>query len=79
MAKKRSRRRSSSTSKRVQVKTSNDSSSGMYCGCDTKGMGWIFLILGILYLFTDLRWITWWNISWWTIIFLIIGIKMVKK
>ena len=84
MAKRKSKKRSSSVSKKFQIGTMNhmtknsiDSSS--CCGYDMKGMGWVFLILGILYLFTDLQWISWWNISWWTIIFLIWGIKLIKK
>jgi len=76
MARRKSRKRSSSTAKRVAVKTNNGGSGNMCCCGDMKGMGWIFLILGILYLFTDLRWISWWHVSWWSILFLIFGIKM---
>ena len=75
MAKRKSRR---SSSKKIVFKTSDGGNHGNMWGHDAKGMGWIFLILGILYLFTDFGWITWWNISWWTILFLIWGIKMSK-
>lgn len=70
--------RSSFTAKKLQVKTSNDNSHMCYC-CDFHGYGWLFVILGILYLFVDLGWITWWTISWWTIVFLLYGVKLVKR
>ena len=73
---KRKRRSSSTAKRRVQVRTS---SNGSNTYCDYKGLGWLFFIVGILYLFTDLGWIGWWTIQWWTILFLLMGIKWIKK
>ncbi len=71
------RKRSSSISKKIQIKP--DSHICMCCGYDSKNLGWLFVIVGILYLLVDLGWNSWWNISWYTILFLIFGIKMVKN
>ena len=49
------------------------------CACIPKSFGWIFVILGILYLLTDLGWIEWWTVSWWTLLFLLLGFWWVKK
>ena len=36
--------------------------------------GWIFLVLGILYMLTDFGFITFWKLNWWTALFLVVGI-----
>ena len=71
-------KRSRSTSKKVQVKTNNSSVHG-YDAHDAKNFGWILIILGLLFLFSDLGFINWWNINWWSILLLIFGIKMIRK
>ena len=80
MAKKRKRKsRSTVSSKRIDFTAASSSN---YCGCcchGSKNLGWLFLILGILYLFTDLGWMRWWSVSWWTILFLLMGFWWVKK
>lgn len=70
------RKRSSSTSNRIQIKSNNNISD--YC-CDCKSWGWLFLILGIIYVFSDLGWVNWWNIQWYSILFLLLGLKWIKK
>jgi len=40
-----------------------------------KGTGWILLIVGILYLLTDLGAINWWPFSWYTVLFVLMGAK----
>jgi hypothetical protein len=35
---------------------------------------WIFIVLGILFLLRDLNIWNFWNIQWWTILFIIIGV-----
>mgnify|MGYP001566600485 FL=1 len=41
--------------------------------CD-KTWGWVFLIVGILYLLQDLAVISFWNFNWWTALFVICGL-----
>lgn len=48
------------------------------CGC-SRGLGWLFIILGILYIGHDLGAFQWWTISWWSILFLIGGWLILKK
>lgn len=43
--------------------------------CDSKSMGWVLLIVGILYLLTDLGTISWWPFSWYTVLFVLWGLK----
>ena len=75
------RKKSGSISKKMQIKSSASTSSmhNCYCCGDSKGLGWVIFIVGVLYLLTDLGWMSWWNISWWTILFLIYGLIMIKK
>ncbi|MFH1592702.1 MAG: hypothetical protein ABIB47_05035 [Candidatus Woesearchaeota archaeon] len=49
------------------------------CCCHSKGLGWILLILGVLYLIRDLGGFAWWTVQWWTILFILFGIWMLKK
>lgn len=35
---------------------------------------WVVLIVGILYLLTDLGTISFWNLSWWTVLFILWGL-----
>ncbi len=41
--------------------------------------GIVLLIVGILYLGQDLNWWNFWSINWWTILFLLCGIKFLVK
>jgi len=50
---------------------------GMKEGCNCPHHGifrWVILIVGVLFLFRDLGWWDFWNIQWWTILFLVIGL-----
>jgi hypothetical protein len=44
-------------------------------GCDCTTMGWVMLVVGILYLLSDLGAVSWWNFSWYTVLFILMGIK----
>ena len=70
-----------STSKKIQI-GSNDSNT-IVCsvcgGCWSRGSAWLFLVLGILFLFRDLGFFPWWTVSWWTLLFLIVGYWSLKK
>ena len=48
----------------------------MMCGCKKCNMmnGLLLLVVGILFLLKDLGQWTFWNISWWTIVFLLMGV-----
>ena len=48
----------------------------MTMGCNKcmKIGGVIFLALGLAYLAVDLKWWTFWNISWWTALFVVWGV-----
>ncbi|MBU1198718.1 MAG: hypothetical protein KKF46_01560 [Nanoarchaeota archaeon] len=38
-------------------------------------INWVVLIVGILYLIKDIiNWSDWWSLSWWTFLFLILGL-----
>ena len=51
----------------------------MMCGKCCKVSGWIFLIVGILFLLVDLgRW-AFWNIQWWTALFVVMGVMSIAK
>jgi len=43
-------------------------------GC-CKHQAWILLIVGILYLLQDLGSITFWNVSWYTVVFVLWGLS----
>ena len=49
------------------------------CAKCCKVSGWLFLILGILYLLADLNVIAWWSINWWTAVFVLWGIGGIAK
>ena len=44
--------------------------------CCPKGFGIVMLLIGILFLFQDQGWWNFWNFSWYTVVFLLIGLKM---
>ena len=48
----------------------------MMYGCQkcTSVCGWLFLIVGVLFLLRDFGMWTFWNINWWTIVFLLWGL-----
>ena len=53
---------------------------GGMCSCPHhKTFGWIFLIAGIVFLLRD--WGIWdfWNIQWWTVLFIFIGLSAFCK
>jgi hypothetical protein len=41
-----------------------------------KGFAVVLLVLGILFLLKDLQVWNFWGINWWTVLFLLFGIKM---
>lgn len=77
MAKKRSMK--SSTSKKMSMTFNHgmgDHSHGMH-NCRT--WGWVFLVIGILYLLRDFGGVRWWGISWWTVLFILTGLMWLRK
>ncbi len=57
-----------------------DMGMGGMCKCPHhKWFGWIFLIAGVLYLLSDLNWVTWWGLNWWTVAFILIGLSAFCK
>jgi len=48
------------------------------CGCNPNICGWLLLIIGIYFLASHLGWIPR-NIPFWPIVFIIIGIYILKK
>jgi hypothetical protein len=36
--------------------------------------GWVVLIVGVLYLLTDMKTIQFWNLSWYTVMFILWGL-----
>lgn len=49
------------------------------CNKCYKVSGVIFLLLGLAYLAVDLNWWDFWNIQWWTALFLVWGIGSVAS
>jgi hypothetical protein len=49
------------------------------CAKCSKMCGWLFLIIGILYLLSDLGAISWWNFSWYTAVFVLMGLGWIGK
>ena len=41
--------------------------------------GVVLLVLGLLYLLSDLAVIGWWNLNWWTVVFLLMGLLHLGK
>jgi len=76
-----SKRSSKALSKALNVPSSNvcKGCGSSSCHCQSKGMGWILLILGVLYLIRDLGGFQWWTISWWSVLFILFGLWMIKK
>ena len=76
-------RKTKSFANKIQIKSNGPNQNHnlcCLCGCTTsRGAGWLFLILGLLYLFKDLGFFPWWTVSWWTILFLIVGYLSLKK
>ncbi|MBD3354687.1 hypothetical protein GF361_01730 [Candidatus Woesearchaeota archaeon] len=44
-----------------------------------KGLAWIALIVGVLYLLQDLAVISFWNISWYTVGFILAGLYFIMN
>ncbi|MEK6907531.1 MAG: hypothetical protein AABW45_03300 [Nanoarchaeota archaeon] len=48
---------------------------GRTCNCQHhKIFGWVVLLAGVLYLLSDLGWVGWWNVNWWTVAFVLVGL-----
>jgi len=51
----------------------------------SKWIGWVVLILGIIYLIADImNWgkegpIRWWGLNWWTAVFILVGLWVLTK
>ena len=41
-----------------------------------KWVHWLVLVVGILFILQDynVAWVSWWNVSWYTAVFLIMGV-----
>jgi len=54
---------------------------GMCKPCGPCWMSWVVLVVGVLYLLGDLGLFTWFSntFSWWTVAFVLIGLKKVCK
>tara|TARA_Y100000310_G_scaffold342483_1_gene445951 strand:+ start:555 stop:710 length:156 start_codon:yes stop_codon:yes gene_type:complete len=50
----------------------------MKCECPVW-MSWLVLLAGVLYVLTDLGRITWWNLNWYSVAFLLWGLSAVMK
>jgi hypothetical protein len=50
-------------------------------GCQKccKVTAWMFLIVGVLFLLTDIGMWNFWGLNWWTVLFLLMGITGVAK
>jgi len=46
------------------------------CGKCKKLFGLLILLLGVAFLLVDLGKWTFWNINWWTVVFLFMGLKV---
>jgi len=77
MAKRRKSKKS--TSKKIQIESNSSGNDMCNSCCPTKGSAWLFLILGLLFLFKDLGFFPWWTVSWWTLLFLVVGYMGLKK
>ena len=50
------------------------------CGCSHhKTFGWVILIVGILFLFENFGWWTFWGVQWWSVLFILIGLGAMCK
>ena len=51
----------------------------MMCGCKKCSMmcGVLVLVAGVLYLLTDLGYVNWWKLQWYTVLFLLWGVGSV--
>lgn len=52
---------------------------GCLCGKCTKVSGILFIVVGILFLLKDLGTWSFWNISWWTALFILVGVIWVAS
>ena len=81
MKRKRSRSRSEPImSRKYESKSMSMNGSHCWCCCGaSKGLAWTFIIIGVLYLLQDLGWVRWWTVSWFTIMFLLLGFMWYKN
>lgn len=42
-------------------------------------MAWLFLVAGVLFLLVDLGFWTFWNIQWWTVVLILMGVCCMGK
>jgi len=78
------KRRSSRTNKTLMTRIPSQSNVCKYCGtipccCHSKELGWVLLVLGVLYLIRDLGGFSWWIVNWWTVLLIIAGLWMIRK
>ena len=62
--------------KKMMAATGKSCASCASCG---KTLAWVVLIVGVLLLLQDLGYLVLWGISPWTVVFVLVGLKMVKK
>ena len=75
MAKRKSSKKSILKGLSTKVVTPSQNSSHMRnYGEGSKQLGWLALIIGLLYLFNDLGFLRFWTVSWYTLIFLFLGL-----
>ena len=76
---KRRKSRKIATSKKIKANIAVPSQRNQSYTSASRNLGWLFLIIGILFLLTDLGITTFWTINWYTLLFLFIGLWMIKK
>lgn len=82
MAKGRKSKKQTTTSKKVKANIavpSQKNQSHYCCPPASKNLGWLFLVIGLLFLLTDLGITRFWTINWYTLLFIFIGLWMIKK
>lgn len=73
---KRTMKRPAASASMVSSSSSSKTcSTGSCCASSKMWTGVILLVIGILYLLQDMGTIRWWTYSWWTVAFLIMGLK----
>ncbi len=50
------------------------------CSSCCWGCKIVVAVIALLYLATDMGWITWWKLNWWTVAFILVALhKFLKK
>ncbi len=69
-----------SKAKKIKIAVPSQKHNGDCCGFhSSNSLGWILLIIGVLFLLKDLNLVKFWTINWYTLIFLFTGLWMIKK